>query len=165
MNTDLFCQDFKIPDGAVKLRAGVSNNYSDPRAAGLSGFENPRRYASDTPRVNGIVSGLSAGCYYGQNNSGRPIINVPIYANGNRSTLYTYQYGICGSLVTIDGSTGAVKIEQGALLNGNEYAFTGVEIYDGDTKVGELIYTVDNVITELTTEDNFLWYKGKYTGT
>lgn len=165
LNTDLFCQDFKIPDGAVKLWVGVSGNYSDPKAAGLSGFETPRRYASTTPGVSGIVSGLSAGCYFGENSSGRPNVRIPTYANGNRPKLYANQYGICGSLVTINESTGAVKIEQDALSNGNEYAFTGVEIYDGDTKVGELIYTVDNVITELTTEDNVLWYKGKYTGT
>lgn len=163
LNTELFCQDFKIPDGAVKIRASVINNYSDPRAAGLTGFENPRRYASTTPGISGIVAGLSAGCYYGQNDSGRPNIGVPIYANGSRPT--TELFGVCGSLFTINETTGEVRTDQGALQNGNEYAFTGVELYNGDTKVGELIYTVDNVITELTTEDNVLWYKGKYTGT
>lgn len=166
ISKDLFCQGIKIPDGAKILRISVNSNYREPNAAGLAGF-GP---TGSTPTIRGDTKGYSAGCYYGQlsENSALeyvPCINAVTYTNGLRVPLYIgTQEGFCGSIFTIDKDTGDISLTTKACSNGTRRTYTGASLYDGSTKVGELFYTVDNVITELKTEENFLWYKGTYTG-
>lgn len=152
---ELFLQEIKVPDGAEFITGGFSTRGGSYELIG-SAF-NLASTMVLSPIAQAQKVDISGTLPYGTPCS---FVNGILPSNGSTAGCIgsIFKVGDDGGLTPFLNSASFASItsisSSGTLTNGTSSSASG-QIYT----------TIDNVITELTTEDNFLWYKGEYTGT
>lgn len=146
---ELFLQGIKIPSGATIITGGFSSTNS---SYDLVGSTFSPSELTTIGQAAGIVENTTLP-------SGTPCTFVNGALPNNRN------YGCIGSIFKFGDSGGLETFTNSAAYAGISTIKTNGTIVSGSTssgRAGMLYTTIDNVITELITEENFLWYKGTY---
>lgn len=163
LKEELFLQPIILPDGAESI---VFTSMSTPKDPGMfKGFgprlNNKGYIVPSTDLIS--IEGYGTGFYEcGLTNANYPAINPPLLYSGKNAGGSIGDVGTCFGL---DGNGDLLWTIPGSIGIANGYAgYAEIDIKSGTKTVGIFYITIDNVITKITTEKDFLWYQGIYTG-
>lgn len=150
-----FASGIAFPKGATLLTGGIVGSND-----GLMGHGVPFSL-TESCNMEGTAVGYSGGCVCAASATGvANIIPATIVGSGatdvrcsvGTMTTLTSSYNLTCNIT----GTAFGKTEEGKSHILSMYA----DLYSGSTKVGQVWYTIDNVVKRVTIRNNFLWYEG-----